>query len=106
VCRSEIFLDFRPLTSKGNPGREPVIPGTLKSMMLQLECNDLIVNQAWIDNQKTGSSERRTFVLEDPADGTILATLPISVRWRPRQSSTPRTGPFSSWRRLLDKERA
>ena len=44
--------------------------------MLQLECSELILNHAWIDNQKTGSSDGRTFTVEDPADGTVLATLP------------------------------
>ena len=44
--------------------------------MLQLDCSDLILNHAWIDNQRTGSSDGRSFTVEDPADGTVLATLP------------------------------
>jgi acyl-CoA reductase-like NAD-dependent aldehyde dehydrogenase len=44
--------------------------------MLQLECSELILNHAWIDNQRIGSSDGRTFTVEDPADGTVLATLP------------------------------
>ena len=33
--------------------------------MLELDCSDLILNHAWINNQKTGSSGGRTFTVED-----------------------------------------
>jgi hypothetical protein len=44
--------------------------------MLQLESSDLILSHAWIDNQNVSSSDKLTFAVEDPAGGTILATLP------------------------------
>jgi succinate-semialdehyde dehydrogenase / glutarate-semialdehyde dehydrogenase len=74
--------------------------------MLQLECSELILNHAWIDNQKTGSSDRRTFTVEDPADGTVLATLPDCGPVEAEAAVTAAQRAFCSWRMLLAKERA
>ena len=74
--------------------------------MLQLECSELILNHAWIDNQKTGSSDGRTFTVEDPADGTVLATLPDCGPVEAEAAVTAAQRAFCSWRTLLAKERA
>jgi succinate-semialdehyde dehydrogenase/glutarate-semialdehyde dehydrogenase len=74
--------------------------------MLQLDCSDLILNHAWINNQKTSSSDGRTFTVEDPADGTILATLPDCGQVEAEAAATAAHKAFSTWRALLAKERA
>jgi succinate-semialdehyde dehydrogenase/glutarate-semialdehyde dehydrogenase len=74
--------------------------------MLQLECSDLILNHAWIDNQKTCSSEGRSFTVEDPADGTILATLPDCGCVEAEAAASAGFRAFPSWSSLLAKERA
>jgi succinate-semialdehyde dehydrogenase / glutarate-semialdehyde dehydrogenase len=74
--------------------------------MLQLDCRDLILNEAWINNQKTGSSDGRTFTVEDPADGTILATLPDCGPVEAEAATSAAHQAFSRWRGLLAKERA
>ena len=74
--------------------------------MLQLDCSDLILNHAWINNQKTGSSDGRTFTVEDPADGTILSTLPDCGEVEAEAAATAAHKAFSTWRALLAKERA
>ncbi len=74
--------------------------------MLQLECSDLILNHGWIDNQKVGSSDKRCFTVEDPADGTILATLPDCGAVEAQASVDAAQRAYLSWRGLLAKERA
>jgi succinate-semialdehyde dehydrogenase / glutarate-semialdehyde dehydrogenase len=74
--------------------------------MLRLEFSDLILNHAWIDNQKTGSSDGRTFTVEDPANGTTLATLPDCGQVEAEAAVTAAYRAFASWRGLLAKERA
>ena len=74
--------------------------------MLQLDCSELILNHAWIDNQRTGSSDGRTFTVEDPADGTVLATLPDCGAVEAEAAVAAAQRAFSSWRTLLAKERA
>jgi succinate-semialdehyde dehydrogenase/glutarate-semialdehyde dehydrogenase len=74
--------------------------------MLQLECSDLILNHAWIDNQKTCSSEGRSFTVEDPADGRILATLPDCGSVEAEAAASAAYRAFPSWSSLLAKERA
>ena len=74
--------------------------------MLQLECSDLILNHAWIDNQKTCSSDGRSFTVEDPADGTILATLPDCGSVEAEAAASAAYRAFPSWSSLLAKERA
>ena len=69
--------------------------------MLQLDCSDLILNHAWINNQKTGSSDGRTFTVEDPADGTILAILPDCGEVEAEAAATAAHKAFSTWRALL-----
>src|SRR3984957_5088163 len=74
--------------------------------MLQLECSDLILSHAWIDNKQTGSSDGQSFTVEDPADGTILATLPDCGEAEAEAAVDAAHRAFSSWRTLLAKERA
>ncbi len=74
--------------------------------MLQLECADLILSHAWIDNQRIGSSDGRSFTVEDPADGTILATLPDCGPVEAEAAVNAAHRAFSGWRALLAKERA
>jgi succinate-semialdehyde dehydrogenase / glutarate-semialdehyde dehydrogenase len=74
--------------------------------MLQLECDELILNHAWIDNQKTGSSDGYSFTVEDPADGTVLATLPDCGPVEAEAAVTAAHRAFCNWRTLLAKERA
>jgi succinate-semialdehyde dehydrogenase/glutarate-semialdehyde dehydrogenase len=74
--------------------------------MLRLECSDLILAHAWIDNQKVGSSDGRTFVVEDPADGTVLATLPDCGTPEAQAAVDAAQRAFPAWRGLLAKERA
>src|ERR1700678_3694496 len=74
--------------------------------MLQLECDELILNHAWIDNQKTGSSDGHSFTVEDPADGTVLATLPDCGPVEAEAAVAAAQRAFCSWRTLLAKERA
>ena len=74
--------------------------------MLQLECSDLILNHAWIDNQRIGSSDNRSFTVEDPADGAVLATLPDCGAVEAQAAVDAAQRAFLSWRALLAKERA
>src|ERR1700761_1240455 len=74
--------------------------------MLQLESSDLILNHAWINNEKTTSSDNRTFTVEDPADGTLLATLPDCGPVEARAAVDAAQKAFLTWRALLAKERA
>jgi hypothetical protein len=41
--------------------------------MLQLDCSDLILSYAWIDNKKTGSSGGQSFTVINP-DLIVTAT--------------------------------
>jgi len=74
--------------------------------MLQLDCSELILSDAWIDNRKTGSSDGLSFTVEDPADGTILATLPDCGEAEAGAAVDAAHRAFSRWRGLLAKERA
>jgi succinate-semialdehyde dehydrogenase/glutarate-semialdehyde dehydrogenase len=74
--------------------------------MLQLDCSELILNHAWIDNQKAGSSDGRTFTVEDPADGTVLAMLPDCGKVEAEAAVDAAQRAFCTWRTLLAKERA
>jgi succinate-semialdehyde dehydrogenase / glutarate-semialdehyde dehydrogenase len=74
--------------------------------MLKLDSSELILSHAWIDNQETGSSDGRSFTVEDPADGTILATLPDCGAVEAEAAATAGHRAFGPWRALLAKERA
>jgi hypothetical protein len=50
-------------------------------MMLQLDCSDLIVCHAWIDNKKVGSSDGQSFTVESPDLIVTAKTIGGDCRW-------------------------
>ncbi len=74
--------------------------------MLQLDRTELILNHAWIDNAPIAASDGRTFTVEDPADGAVLATVADCGAVEAEAAATAAHRAFSSWRGLLAKERA
>jgi succinate-semialdehyde dehydrogenase / glutarate-semialdehyde dehydrogenase len=74
--------------------------------MLQLTSSELIISHAWIDNQRVGSSDGRCFRVEDPADGTVLATLPDCGAAEAQAAADAAHRAFTGWRAMLAKERA
>jgi hypothetical protein len=80
----------------------PQVLAVPESMKLQLDWSDLILSHAWIDNQKTGSSDGLSFTVEDPTNGTMPdcgeaeAEAAVDAAYRA----------FSCWRGVLAKERA
>jgi succinate-semialdehyde dehydrogenase / glutarate-semialdehyde dehydrogenase len=74
--------------------------------MVQLAANELIVSHAWIDNQRMGASDGRSFRVEDPADGSVVATLPDCGATEARFAVDAASRAFPGWRALLAKERA
>ena len=74
--------------------------------MLRLDCTELILSHAWIDNQPVSSQDGQTFTVEDPADGTVLATLPDCGAAEADAATTAAHRAFPLWRGLLAKERA
>src|ERR1700761_414763 len=74
--------------------------------MVQLASAELIVSHAWIDNQGMGASDGRSFRVENPADGTVVATLPDCGATEARFAVDAASRAFHGWRALLAKERA
>jgi succinate-semialdehyde dehydrogenase/glutarate-semialdehyde dehydrogenase len=74
--------------------------------MLQLDRKELILTHAWIDNGPITASDGRTFAVEDPADGAVIATVPDCGAVEAEAAATAAHKAFSSWRGLLAKERA
>jgi succinate-semialdehyde dehydrogenase / glutarate-semialdehyde dehydrogenase len=74
--------------------------------MLQLDRKDLIVTHAWIANEPVASSDARTFSVENPADGSLIAEVADSTAAEARAATDAAYQAFSCWRKLLAKERA
>jgi len=74
--------------------------------MLQLDCKDLIVTHAWIANERVASSDARTFTVENPADGTIIAEVADCSAAEARAAADAAHRAFACWRKLLARERA
>ena len=56
--------------------------------------------------RELGSSDGRTFTVEDPADGTVLATLPDCGPVEAEAAVGAAQRAVCSWRTLLAEERA
>lgn len=74
--------------------------------MLQLDRNDLIVTHAWIANERIPSSDGRTFTVENPADGSVIATVADCGSAEARAATEAAHRAFACWRKLLAKERS
>ncbi len=74
--------------------------------MLRLDRNDLIVAHAWIDNQRVPSSDGGTFSVENPADGSVIATVADCGAAEAQAATEAAHRAFACWRKLLAKERA
>src|ERR1700758_2657605 len=74
--------------------------------MLRLDRNDLIVTHAWIANKRLPSSDGRTFLVENPADGSVLAEVADCGSAEARAAADAAHCAFNSWRKLLARERA
>jgi succinate-semialdehyde dehydrogenase / glutarate-semialdehyde dehydrogenase len=74
--------------------------------MLQLDRADLIVRHAWIANNRVASSDGRTFAVENPADGSLLAEVADCGPVEARIAADAAHQAFAIWRKLLAKERA
>ena len=74
--------------------------------MLQLDRPDLIVTQAWIANKCVPSSDGRTFAVENPADGALIAEVADCGSAEARVAADAAHQAFLRWRKLLAKERA
>ena len=74
--------------------------------MLQLDRKDLIVTHAWIANNPVASSDARTFAVENPADGALIADVADCSAAEARAATDAAYRAFASWRKLLAKERA
>jgi succinate-semialdehyde dehydrogenase/glutarate-semialdehyde dehydrogenase len=74
--------------------------------MLQLQRNDLILSQAWIGNQRVGSSDGGCFAVNDPADGSVIAMVADCGAVEARAAVDAASTAAAGWRGLLAKERA
>jgi succinate-semialdehyde dehydrogenase / glutarate-semialdehyde dehydrogenase len=74
--------------------------------MLQLDRNDLIVTHAWIANQHVASSDGKTFSVENPADGSLIAEVADCGATEAHAATEAAHRAFACWRKLLAKERA
>lgn len=74
--------------------------------MLSLNRTELIAKGAWIAGKNVGTSESRTFSVENPANGAIIATLPDCGVAEAEAAASAAHEAFSSWRKLLAKERS
>jgi succinate-semialdehyde dehydrogenase / glutarate-semialdehyde dehydrogenase len=74
--------------------------------MLQLDRKDLIVTHAWIANERVPASDARTFRVENPADGLLIAEVADCSAVEARAATDAAYRAFSCWRKLLAKERA
>ena len=74
--------------------------------VLRLERKDLIVTNAWIRNKQIPSIDDRTFAVENPADGSLLADVADCGSGEARAAADAAHQAFARWRRLLAKERA
>ena len=74
--------------------------------MLQLDRPDLIVAHAWMANRQAPSSDGRTFPVENPADGSVLAEVSDCGPVEARAAADAAHHAFLGWRKLLARERA
>src|SRR5271169_6004839 len=74
--------------------------------MLQLDRNDLILTHAWIANERVPSSDGCTFTVENPADGSVIATVADCGAAEAQAATEAAHRAFACWRKLLAKERA
>src|SRR5579883_1838336 len=74
--------------------------------MLQLNRKDLIISNAWIAGGPVASSDGQTFGVENPADESLLARVADCGAAEARSAADAASHAFSSWRRLLARERA
>src|SRR5271170_4944337 len=74
--------------------------------MFQLDRKDLIVAHAWIANERVASSDSRTFRVENPADGSLIAEVADCGAAEARAATETAHRAFACWRKLLAKERA
>src|SRR5215813_14060563 len=74
--------------------------------MLELDRKDLIVIHAWIANERVSSSDACTFVVENPADGSLIAKVADCSAAEAHAATDAAYRAFGAWRKLLAKERA
>jgi len=74
--------------------------------MLSLNRTELIAQGAWIAGKAVGASESRTFTVYNPANGSLIATLPDCGAAEAEAAISAAHEAFLSWRKLLAKERA
>src|SRR5882724_9617886 len=74
--------------------------------MLSLNRTELIAQGAWIAGKAVGASESRTFTVDNPANGSLIATLPDCGAAEAKAAISAAHEAFLSWRKLLAKERA
>jgi succinate-semialdehyde dehydrogenase/glutarate-semialdehyde dehydrogenase len=74
--------------------------------MLQLDRNDLILAHAWIANERVPSSDGGTFTVENPADGSVIATVANCGAVEAQAATDAAYRAFASWRKLLARERS
>ncbi len=74
--------------------------------MLQLDRPDLIVAHAWMANRQAPSSDGRTFPVENPADGSLIAEVSDCGPVEARAAADAAHHAFLGWRKLLARERA
>jgi len=74
--------------------------------MLQLDRNDLILTHAWIANERVSSSDGRTFTVENPADGFVIATVADCGTAEAHAATEAAYRAFACWRKLLARERS
>ncbi|MBV8437717.1 MAG: NAD-dependent succinate-semialdehyde dehydrogenase [Silvibacterium sp.] len=73
---------------------------------MQLDRSDLIVTRAWIANKRVQSSDARTFPVENPADGSLIAEVADCGSAEAKAAADAAHRAFASWRKILAKERA
>jgi len=74
--------------------------------MLHLDRKDLIVTHAWIGNERVKSTDARTFAVENPANGALIAEVVDCGAPEARGATDAAHRAFASWRKLLARERA
>jgi len=75
-------------------------------MNLNLRDAKLFRQQCYIDGAWTGSTTGRSFKVNNPADGSILGTVPELTAEETRNAITAADGAFREWSRKPAKERA
>ena len=81
-------------------------PTPAGNQMLQLDRPELIVRHAWISNKRVLSCDSRTFAVENPADGSLLAEVADCGAAEARAAADAAHQAFTRWRKLLAKDRA